>query len=202
MPEMSRFEAAWCRSAPWRALTRRVVLPWALQGRRPSGHALEIGAGSGAMVAELLAICPNLTMTVSDFDPAMVDAAAARLRPFGDRATVQVADATALPFPDASFDAVFSWIMLHHTVAWERAVAEAVRVVHHGGEVVGYDLLSTVPLRLLHHAERASFRMIRLDELRHALDALDVDQAVLTPSLAGTTVRFVLRRRAAGGAAR
>ena len=202
MPVMSRFEAAWCRSAPWRALARRVVLPWALQGHRPSGHVLEIGAGSGAMAAELLAVCPDITMTVTDVDPAMVDAAAARLRTFGERATVQVADATTLPFPDASFDGVVSWIMLHHTVEWENALAEAVRVVRPGGEVVGYDLLSTAPLRLLHQAERARFRMIRFSELREAVGALAVEQAVLTPSLAGLTVRFLLRTPTGGDASR
>lgn len=202
MPVMSRFEAAWCRSAPWRALARRVVLPWALQGRRPVGHVLEIGAGSGAMAAELLAVLPDITMTVTDVDPMMVDAASARLRPFGGRATVQVADATSLPFPEASFDAVVSWIMLHHTVEWEKALAEAVRVVRPGREVVGYDLLSTAPLRLLHQAERARFRMIRFDELRDAVRTLPVEQAVLTPSLAGLAVRFVLRTRAAGDASR
>lgn len=194
MPVMSRFEAAFCRSAPWRALARRVVLPWALQGCRPSGRVLEIGAGSGAMAAELLAVLPDVTMTVTDVDPAMVDAATDRLRPFGARATVQVVDATSLPFPDASFDAVVSWIMLHHTVEWERALAEAVRVVRPGGDVVGYDLLSTAPLRLLHQAERARFRMIRLGELREAVRTLPVEQAVLTPSLAGLAVRFLLRR--------
>jgi ubiquinone/menaquinone biosynthesis C-methylase UbiE len=141
-------------------------------------------------------------MTVTDVDPMMVDAASARLRPFGGRATVQVADATSLPFPEASFDAVVSWIMLHHTVEWEKALAEAVRVVRPGREVVGYDLLSTAPLRLLHQAERARFRMIRFDELRDAVRTLPVEQAVLTPSLAGLAVRFVLRTRAAGDASR
>jgi methylase of polypeptide subunit release factors len=58
MPTMSRFEAAFCRSAPWRFWARRVVLPWALQGIQPDGHVLEIGAGSGAMAAELLAAYP------------------------------------------------------------------------------------------------------------------------------------------------
>ena len=75
MPTMSGFQAAFCRSAPWRGFARRVVLPWALQGFGPEGEVLEIGAGSGAMAAELLAAHPALTMTVTDFDVAMVDAA-------------------------------------------------------------------------------------------------------------------------------
>lgn len=194
MPAMSRFEAAFCRSAPWRALTRRVVLPWALQGFRPVGTVLEIGAGSGAMAAGLLSAYLHITMTVTDVDPQMVTTAAGRLAPFGDRVTARQASATALPFDSGSFDVALSWIMLHHTVGWEKALAEAVRVVRPGGHVIGYDLLSTLPLRLLHQAEGAPFRMMRLPELRTVLHGLPIDQAVLTPSLAGAAVRFALRK--------
>ena len=75
MPTMSRFEAAFCRSAPWRFVARRMVLPWALQDTRPGGDVLEIGAGGGAMAAELLATNPDIRMTVTDFDATMVSAA-------------------------------------------------------------------------------------------------------------------------------
>jgi ubiquinone/menaquinone biosynthesis C-methylase UbiE len=194
MPAMSRLEAVFCRSAPWRVFTQRAVLPWALQGLRPEGRVLEIGAGSGAMAYGLLSSYPGVTMTVTDVDAQMVCAAAGRLAPFGDRVTARRADATALPFPGCSFDTVLSWIMLHHTLKWEQALAEAVRVVRPGGHVVGYDLLSTAPLRLLHLAEGAPFRMMRLPELRGALRALPIDQAILTPSLARAAVRFTLRK--------
>ena len=197
MPTMSRFQSAFCRSAPWQTFARRVVLPWALQGFRPQGDVLEIGAGSGAMAAELLAMYPDVRLTVTDVDDEMVAAAAARLSPFGDRVTARPADATALPFPDGAFDVVLSWIMLHHTLEWEKALAEALRVLRPGGELVGYDLLSTAPLRLLHPAEGAGIRMIRLPELRAAPRDLPVDTALLTPSLAGFVVRFTLRK--AGG---
>ncbi len=193
MPTMSRLEAAFCRGAPWRTFARRAVLPWALQGLRPDGDVLEIGAGSGAMAAGLLSCYPGITMTITDIDPQMV-AAADRLVSFGDRVTARHADATALPFPDGSFDITLSWIMLHHTLQWETALAEAVRVVRPGGHVVGYDLLSTAPMRLLHQAEGARFRMMRLPELRDALRDLPIDQAVLTPSLARLAVRFTLRK--------
>ena len=65
MPTMSRFQSAFCRSAPWRAFARRVVLPWALQGFRPRGDTLEIGAGSDAMAAELLAMYPDVGLTIT-----------------------------------------------------------------------------------------------------------------------------------------
>ena len=191
---MSRFQSAFCRSAPWRSFARRVVLPWALQGFRPEGDVLEIGAGSGAMAAELLALYPDVRLTATDFDDDMVAAASARLSPFGDRVTARQADATALPFPDGAFDVVLSWVMLHHTVEWEKALAEAMRVLRPGGHLVGYDLLSTPPLRLLHPASDHSHRMIRLSEFRDAPRDLPVDVAVLTPSLAGFTVRFTLQK--------
>src|SRR5262249_42088159 len=133
MPAMSRVEAAFCLSAPWRFLARRIVLPWALQDFRPDGEILEIGAGSGAMAEQVLGSFPGVTMTVTDFDQQMVGAASARLARFGDRVTARQADATALPFGDGSFDGVLSWIMLHHAVGWEKAVAEAIRVLRPGG---------------------------------------------------------------------
>ena len=191
---MSRFQSAFCRSAPWRSFARRVVLPWALQGFRPEGDVLEIGAGSGAMAAELLAMYPDVSLTVTDVDDQMVEVAAARLSPFGDRATARQADATALPFPDGAFDTVLSWVMLHHTVEWEKALAEAIRVLRPGGQLVGYDLLSTAPLRLLHRDAGSHLRMIRLSELRDAHRDLSVEQARLTPSTARLVVRFTFQK--------
>jgi hypothetical protein len=85
-PTMSYAESAFCRSAPWRVFTRRVVMPWALRGETLRGDALEIGAGSGATAEQLLDLLPQLRLTVSDFDPAMVGGAAERLARFGDRA--------------------------------------------------------------------------------------------------------------------
>lgn len=199
MPTMSRFQAAFCRSAPWRGFARRVVLPWALQGFHPEGNVLEIGAGSGAMAGELLATYPEITMTVTDFDVAMVDSARHRLAQFAERTTARQADATVLPFDDGSVDVVLSWVMLHHTIEWEKALAEAIRVVRPGGHVVGYDLLSTPPLRLLHRADDGrDLRVMRLPELREALQDLPVAQAMLMPSLAGLVVRFTLRKAATG----
>src|SRR5438477_12856282 len=196
MPAMSPFEAAFCRSAPWRLFARRLVLPWALQGIRPRGRVLEIGAGSGAMAAELLAMFDDITMCVTDFDDAMVTAAAERLAPFGDRVECRQADATALPFADDSFDTVLSWIMLHHTMAWEDALREAVRVLRPGGQLVGHDLLATRPFKLLHQVERASHRMIRPGQLDTVLAGLPLDDVVVQRArAAGSSSVFMPRPR-------
>ena len=191
MPAMSKFEVATCTSAPWRWFARRIVLPWALQGVVPHGRVLEIGAGSGAMAAQVLDRYRDVTMTVTDFDDVMVRAATERLARFGDRVAVQQADALALPFADASFNTVLSWIMLHHTVEWERALAEALRVVRPGGQLVAYDLVAAAPLRALHRGEDAH-RMMRVAELRAVARDLPIAHADITPSLGGLTVRFVL----------
>jgi ubiquinone/menaquinone biosynthesis C-methylase UbiE len=108
---------------------------------------------------------------------------------------VRQADVTALPFPDASFDAVVTCAMLHHTVEWQKALAVAMRVLQQGGHLVGYDLLSTAPLRMLHRHDGDRLRLMSLRELRAVVDELPIDQAILRPSLAGFVVRFSLRRR-------
>lgn len=196
MPEMSKAEAAFCRSAPWRMFASRVVLPWALQGHRPVGRVLEIGAGSGAMAAALLRSHPGVSVVATDVDSAMVAAARERLAPFGDRAEARRADACDLPFGDAAFDAVVSWIMLHHTVRWESALAEAARVLRPGGWLLAYDILANRPARHLHELEGSTHRLITLPELRACLAALPFDEVSVRP-FAGLLVRFRARRAGA-----
>ncbi len=140
MTEMSRFEKNFCTGRMYRAFARRFILPWALDGLRLTGEALEIGSGSGAMAARLLNDFPGLHIVATDYDRELVAVSARSLEPFGERASVQRADAAALPFPDDRFDIVLSFAMFHHVPAWERAVAEAVRVLRPGGALVGYDL--------------------------------------------------------------
>jgi ubiquinone/menaquinone biosynthesis C-methylase UbiE len=201
MPSMSNFEQVVCRSGPWRAFARRIVLPWVLQGMRLHGDVLEIGSGSGAMAAGLLSTAPDVRLTVTDYDDAMVGAAARLLARRHERATVQQADATALPFASDSFDAVLSVLMLHHVVDWERALAEAVRVLRPGGVVVGADLLSSLPARLLHRLEGTSYRMVTRRELRATLENLPFDEVTVTPGLTRLAVRFTARKANPRGAA-
>lgn len=189
---MSRFAQVMCRSAPWRVFAGRVVLPWALQGRELSGQVLEIGCGSGAMAAELLRRFPDVRLTATDYDESMVQAAQRRLAPFGGRAEVRRADATALPFPDESFDATLSFIMLHHVLDWERALGELVRVLRPGGQLLGYDLMGDGGGRVL-HGRGDDVRLMRRAELERRLGDVPVEEAVVRPGLGGTVARFAAR---------
>lgn len=128
MPVMSGIESAFCRSAPWGSFARRVVLPWALDGHQLTGDVLEIGGGSGAMADGVARRFPSAHLTVTDVDGVMVSASQARLV-HHQHVTARRADLTALPFDDASFDAVTSYLMLHHVIAWQEALAEAARVL-------------------------------------------------------------------------
>ena len=179
MPTMSWFESAVCRSAPWRTMTRRVALPWAMRGHAPDGSVLEIGAGSGAMAEEILGVYERITMTVTDYDTAMVSAAQQRLRRFGQRAIVQQADANALPFGNNAFDTVLTFIMLHHTVTWEQVLSEAVRVLKPGGTLIGYDLVDSWAARTLHSLEGAPYRLLDRNELEPALRGVQLEQIQL-----------------------
>ena len=74
----------------------------------------------------------------------MVAVARQTLAPFGDWASAQRADAADLPFEDGRFSVVLPAAMLHHVMAWEEALAKAVRVLRSGGLLFGYDLLDVL----------------------------------------------------------
>ena len=118
------------------------------------------------MSAQLLAVCPRFRMVATDCDTEVVGMAEQVLAGFGRRASAQRADAAQLPFPDSRFDLVLSAAMLHHVIDWDQALAEAVRVLRPGGKLIGYDMLNTAPIRLIHLGERDTTILLRADQLK------------------------------------
>jgi ubiquinone/menaquinone biosynthesis C-methylase UbiE len=171
-------------------------MPWALQGSTPAGTGLEIGAGSGLMAAAMLDAFPALDLTVTDYDSEMLEPGRRRLAHFGERVSVQVADATSLAFPDETFDNVFSFIMLHHVVEWEKALAEVTRVLKPGGWFVGYDILDTPLFRVLHRVERADVRPMSVGEMLNVAEGLPLDRMVVRESRGRSLARFKMRKGA------
>ena len=189
MPVMSSSEGAFCRSAPWRFAARKVVLPWTLMRSELSGSVLELGSGSGAMAAEILDRFPAVELTATDLDPKMLERAGKVLERFGPRASVREADATALPFEDEGFDAVVSYLMLHHVGAWERALGEAARVLRPGGLLLVADFLDNRVLRASERLAGSEVRPIPRAELSTVLAGLPLTR-VETKPVGNALVRF------------
>lgn len=101
-------------------------------------RALEIGCGAG-MVADYLAEAYGAEVAAVDSDPEQIALAQTH---FADSpgATFTVADATALPFADESFDIAISLMTLHHIPRWELALAEIARALKPGGRALLRDI--------------------------------------------------------------
>src|ERR1700741_1391666 len=190
MPVMSRPERAFCCGAMWRSSS--AVIARELRAQRLGRDVLEIGAGSGSVARQILSRNPGLAWVAIDIDPNMTRAAAMRLRGFPN-ASVKTADATAMPFSDASFDSVVSCLMLHHIVDWERAVAEVARVLRPGGTFLGYDLVRTPLASLFHRLDGSPHRLIVPDDFQAecARNGLTIS---LQSRLLGHVMRFVARK--------
>lgn len=93
---------------------------------------LEIGVGLGADHQSLAESGADLYGV--DLTERAVDFTRARLALFGLKSELAVADAEHLPFADDSFDAVYSWGVLHHTPDTPRACKEVLRVLRLGGK--------------------------------------------------------------------
>jgi ubiquinone/menaquinone biosynthesis C-methylase UbiE len=136
MAKMSFLER-WLVNSPFRAWLQRGEVNAFIRWVHPSVDApvLDMGCGPGtasALIWERLR--PHL-LVAFDFDPTMVELAGRRLRRRGVHADVRLlaADATHMPFKDASFDAVFESGVVHHIPDWQAALREVARVLKSGG---------------------------------------------------------------------
>jgi ubiquinone/menaquinone biosynthesis C-methylase UbiE len=134
---------------------------------------LDIGTGAGAFA---LALAPLVREAVGvDIVPALL--AEARKRAPANVELIE-ADATALPFPSASFDLVTTARTLHHVARPEVVLAEADRVLRPGGTMLVVDQLAPVdPMAAfeLNRFERArdpsTTRLLSDGDLRALFDA-------------------------------
>jgi SAM-dependent methyltransferase len=111
---------------------RYAIYPWlrdAAEFDRHAGeHVLEIGCGAGADLEQF--VLGGAIASAVDITPAHIQLARERLR---SRAQIYEAEATALPFADASFDYVYSHGVLHHIEQPRRVVEEIFRVLRPEG---------------------------------------------------------------------
>ena len=143
----------------------------------PAGdeRVLDAGTGAGALA---LALAPHVREVIGiDPVPELLALGRERAAAFGNVELVE-GDATALPYPDGSFDLAATLRTLHHVPHPERVLAELTRVTRVGGRVLVVDQLGPGdPLEAISvdRFERARdvshTRLLPEADLRHLFEA-------------------------------
>ncbi|MDD7937340.1 class I SAM-dependent methyltransferase [Actinomycetospora lutea] len=105
----------------------------------PGGRVLEIGCGTGNVLATMARSRPDVELIGLDPDPAALARARTKL---GDGVRLEQGFADALPLPDAHVDRVLSSLMFHHLPPDDRpgVLREVRRVLRPGGSVHVVDM--------------------------------------------------------------
>lgn len=161
---LNRAEFALMNNPVRAAIQRHFEAPRLLRmgGALGGGRALEVGCGRGVGTELILARFGANSVDAFDLDPRMVARARARLARHGSRVRLWVGDASAISAPNASYDAVFDFGILHHVPDWRRGLAEVERVLAPGGrfyaeEVMERFITHPVTRRVLEHPQRDRF---------------------------------------------
>ena len=118
-----------------------------------SGRVLDVGSGTGHLAVALARAYPGIQVVGVDVSPEMVGKAreVAQRAGVGSHVLFEQGDVGALPFPDASFDAVLSTLSMHHWPDPARGLAEIHRVLRPGAVARIYDVADWVR-RVTRHA--------------------------------------------------
>lgn len=157
---------------------QRTVLELAA-GAVPKPRAiLDVGCGTGRLLRTAADHFPDTTLEGVDPAEGMVQHAQAVKS--SNRIKFQQATAEQLPFPDASFDLVFSTMTFHHWANQQQGIAEVGRVLAPTGRWVLADVMPTGVFGYV----------LRRLGMRHALERVKVDSM-----LALTDLRVMDERR-------
>ncbi len=139
----------YCKSDGWRRGVHHGMLPWVLGEMELGERVLEIGPGPGVTTDWLRERVPHLTCV--EIDSALASSLKAHL--VGTNVDVVEGDATAMSFPDHSFDTAVCFTMMHHVPSGDlqdKLLAETCRVLKPGGVFTGSDSTPTLRWRLFH----------------------------------------------------
>lgn len=155
---LNRFETRLMNNPLRTALQRRFEATELLRmgGLATGARALEVGCGRGVGVEIILDTFGAASVDAFDLDPGMVALARARLARHGDRVRLWIGDVARIDAPDASYDAVFDFGIVHHVPDWRGALAEIHRALKPDGrfyaeEVLRRFILNPLVRRLLDH---------------------------------------------------
>jgi SAM-dependent methyltransferase len=151
---MNENHATLMPSPEWAAHIQDEVLPQATAGVDLGGELLELGPGPGAATDWLRHRARRLVAVEHEADAAAK--LADRFAFAGSNVEVVCGDATALAYPDGSFDTVATFTMLHHVptrAAQDKVLAEAFRVLRPDGTFLGSDSLGSDDLHHFHEGD-------------------------------------------------
>jgi ubiquinone/menaquinone biosynthesis C-methylase UbiE len=103
---------------------------------------LDVGCGGGQAAIRMKERYPHLRLTGIDTSVVMIDRARYRARSKGCAIQFEVADVEALPFPDGSFEVVYSFGSAKHWPDPLKGFGECWRVLKPGGELLIADATS------------------------------------------------------------
>ena len=160
--------------------------------RLPLGDSLrllDVGCGTGGLLAEALRGHRGLFAAGVDADPGVLAIAARRLRRWRGRVTLYPARAESLPLPAETIDVAVSTLAFHHlpTAAKLAALGEVLRVLRPGGRLLLADFGATA-------GHRAPWWLRAVESVEYTKDQLE---GRLPEYLTGTgfaDVRCVHRR--------
>lgn len=149
----------------------------------PGDRILDVGCGTGMLLAELSLAVPGAKLAGVDLSGEMLEVARHRVGPDTD---LRQARAEALPFDDAGFDVVVSTSVFHFIRQPVAALREMRRVLAPAGKLVMTDwcddyLTCRICDVLLRVFSRAHFRVYGTDEFRALLARAGFDNAVVEP---------------------
>ncbi len=180
---MNKWHADLLGSPEWAAFLHNEVLPVVTHGVDLGDDLLEIGPGPGA-ATEWLRHRVNRLVAV-ELEAEATAALAERFA--GTNVEAVTGDATALPYPDGSFDTVGMFTMLHHVPTrplQDALLAGALRALRPGGTLIGSDSVASDRLHR-HHADDTYFPvepgtfLTRLQTIGYGQVMLDVGDRLL-----------------------
>lgn len=166
---------------------------------QPGDSVLDDGCGTGWFSRRAAAVAARLVGV--DIDRASLDFVHRRS---GDAAEYLLGDATALQFPDATFDKVMSIAALCFVNDWRRAVSEIVRVSRHRFAIGLLKRMSLLYLRKGRHGGSGAYAGAHWHtrgELRAALDDLQATDSMISYGvlvMSGSVAARAVERAAPG----